>query len=491
MITKLETNVGTPVYVSQFIDDKQFVVGGGGGQGKHGIVNKLQLLEASHSSVKEIDEYVFPEGSDCPTAISVYNKTITVGCNVPNGDSLDRVHEFRVEENKLEKSFSLETYKSEDATVFQRSVSKNGNMTIVASSATPGKVFVLQNKHTEEKEAVEKTKSDSDFDITSIEIESEILQVILSGETLCILTETTLFVHLPNKKVEELKPPKNQKWSRMTVIEEEDASNLVLASTVGLREGVILTSIQLAPGLQQLKSTSVPTFKAASALTAANKLVVVANAKGDVFVYTTSLKLACKLTKVHKLPVTSLAVSSDGKSVVSTSMDGSIVVHVNIVVGEESVSNKIAILSLVVFLFSVFALFIQKHLKISEQLDLLTRKKQNFDSSYRPHLAQMDEIARARGMRLEEVAEGLSDRENQRAERAQYAQYIQGSVHIAQDGVPENNEAHHEPNQEWQQDFKLQNEDADINELGNVDNAFVEDDHITFEEAQEAAQKLY
>jgi len=172
-------------------------------------------------------------------------------------------------------------------------------------------------------------------------------------------------------------------------------------------------------------------------------------------------------------------------------MDGSIVVHVNIVVGEESVSNKIAILSLVVFLFSVFALFIQKHLKISEQLDLLTRKKQNFDSSYRPHLAQMDEIARARGMRLEEVAEGLSDRENQRAERAQYAQYIQGSVQRDQDGVPENNEAHHEPNQEWQQDSKLQNEDADINELGNVDNAFVEDDHITFEEAQEAAQKLY
>ncbi|KAI4518361.1 WD40 repeat-like protein [Schizophyllum commune Loenen D] len=73
-----------PVYSSAFLSDTELVIGGGGGQAKTGIKNKLRLFETQNDSqLKQMDELELAPGEDAPMSMAAARKAskIIAGVN--------------------------------------------------------------------------------------------------------------------------------------------------------------------------------------------------------------------------------------------------------------------------------------------------------------------------------------------------------------------------------------------------------------------------
>ncbi|KAL1666125.1 WD40-repeat-containing domain protein [Schizophyllum commune] len=73
-----------PVYSSAFLSDTELVIGGGGGQAKTGIKNKLRLFETQNDSqLKQVDELELAPGEDAPMSMAAARKAskIIAGVN--------------------------------------------------------------------------------------------------------------------------------------------------------------------------------------------------------------------------------------------------------------------------------------------------------------------------------------------------------------------------------------------------------------------------
>lgn len=386
MITKLTANADTPLYLAQFINEHQVVVGGGGGVGKHGVVNKLAMLDVQASELAPIGEFKFPEGADCPTS-AAWDGVLVVGCNVPAERGIDRLHVFTTQSGLVEAG-AMRTFVNDDVTVFQKSVSASGGRVAVAAS-DESKVYVASLPAVAQPPRIdsgEESKSEEDADKAdaqpaesnpepnafleslpaTIDAPSAVLAVVLTPRALCVLTADKLLIRTASGTHEV--ESGREKWARMAYDSDEDQLAVVGNEALSV---VPLNSCKVeARG-------KIGALKAATALAAARGYVAAANAQGDIYVYEErTAGIVCKFLKTHTLPVTALAFSPNGSVLVSTSMDGSVVAHAKLQFKPEP-SSKMIILSLVVFVFAIIALYVQKRHHLAERLDEFRTGSQN------------------------------------------------------------------------------------------------------------------
>ncbi|ODV61274.1 uncharacterized protein ASCRUDRAFT_75965 [Ascoidea rubescens DSM 1968] len=78
-------NVGYPIFGARFLDEDTLLVAGGGGEGNHGIPNKLTALQIDFSRknkvIKKFRELQLPPNSDSPMSLDTNGEIILMGCN--------------------------------------------------------------------------------------------------------------------------------------------------------------------------------------------------------------------------------------------------------------------------------------------------------------------------------------------------------------------------------------------------------------------------
>ncbi|KAI0796505.1 WD40 repeat-like protein [Abortiporus biennis] len=78
-----------PVYSAAFITPNELVIGGGGGQSKTGIKNKLRVYRVdSHKSIDLIDELELDKGEDAPMSMAAVPNTEQFVCGINSSEEL-------------------------------------------------------------------------------------------------------------------------------------------------------------------------------------------------------------------------------------------------------------------------------------------------------------------------------------------------------------------------------------------------------------------
>ncbi|PVF94737.1 WD40 repeat-like protein [Serendipita vermifera] len=71
---------GFPIYSLAFLSDNKVVLGGGGGQGRTGVKNKLRLYDVNTDKLDLVNEYELEAGADAPMSMAYDPTTQTVVC---------------------------------------------------------------------------------------------------------------------------------------------------------------------------------------------------------------------------------------------------------------------------------------------------------------------------------------------------------------------------------------------------------------------------
>ncbi|KAI0698637.1 WD40 repeat-like protein [Cytidiella melzeri] len=113
---------GFPVYSSAFVSDNELVLGGGGGQSKTGIKNKLRLYRVQSDTVMtHVDELELEKGEDAPMSMATNSETRDIICGINSAEiSLQdtpnqNCRRFTIEENKIAFQASTSTLKLDSA----------------------------------------------------------------------------------------------------------------------------------------------------------------------------------------------------------------------------------------------------------------------------------------------------------------------------------------------------------------------------------------
>ncbi|KAI0347447.1 WD40 repeat-like protein [Trametopsis cervina] len=109
---------GFPVYSSAFASDKQLILGGGGGQSKTGIKNKLRLYRIeSDKLMTQVDELELEKGEDAPMSMAAHHETKSIVCGINSAEDAlqsgenQNCRKFAIENDKITFQASTSTLK--------------------------------------------------------------------------------------------------------------------------------------------------------------------------------------------------------------------------------------------------------------------------------------------------------------------------------------------------------------------------------------------
>ncbi|EKM59434.1 uncharacterized protein PHACADRAFT_249924 [Phanerochaete carnosa HHB-10118-sp] len=97
-----------PVYSCAFLSSDELVLGGGGGQSRTGVKNKLRLYKAiAHKSLEQLDELELDKGEDLPMSMAAWPETKRVVCGINSSEEALKItsnqncRRYALEDNKL------------------------------------------------------------------------------------------------------------------------------------------------------------------------------------------------------------------------------------------------------------------------------------------------------------------------------------------------------------------------------------------------------
>ncbi|KAI0080678.1 WD40 repeat-like protein [Panus rudis PR-1116 ss-1] len=200
---------GFPVYSCAFVSENELVLGGGGGQSKTGIKNKLRLYRVNSEKVMELlDELELDKGEDAPMsmAASLDDKEIICGINSSE-------EQLKVKQNQNCRVFGIK-----DGKLVSRSTTST--LSILSEEDDFQKVTVLSPDHS--LLAAAGTKDLSVLKYPSLEplssaitiSKGEIYDAAFSSSTLVIATTVNLLIYnLPDDTDSEKKAGKHKATS--------------------------------------------------------------------------------------------------------------------------------------------------------------------------------------------------------------------------------------------------------------------------------------
>lgn len=175
---------GFPVYSSSFISPSRVVLGGGGGQSKTGVKNRLRIYDVSPGDLhfNLVDEYELEEGADVPMSMSadLTDNHVICGANA----SEQSMHKgrnmhcraFGIRNDKIEHLKSVQAMNSMNNDTYQRVTVFSQMHNVVAVGTTANEVHLLHYPSLNRAAVVMEISAgdvyDCDFSATSIAIAS-------------------------------------------------------------------------------------------------------------------------------------------------------------------------------------------------------------------------------------------------------------------------------------------------------------------------------
>lgn len=286
------------------------MVGGGGGEGRHGVKNKLTSINASTLEIQA--EYELPVGEDNPTCLAAAGQRIFVGANRGSKAIEERKNlHLRVYDKKLQEQTAVDALKFTDPAAYQKAMAASEQLiAAVSDSADGGALQVLET------ETLDPLWSQSgDFLDVALSPDNALVAVVDAASLI-------VFNAVTGKQIVKHAAPKGgAKWVRVTF-----TSNLELiagANVQNQRARIQQLRIQ-DDTIKLIRSRSIP-GKSLTCLKSTPHAVAVGTAAGDIYIYTSALKSLRSLRGTLKFPVTALAIIEDGEvaTVGATSLDGS------------------------------------------------------------------------------------------------------------------------------------------------------------------------
>lgn len=328
---RINTKSGIPLYTAAYYDANTLIVAGGGGQGAHGVQNKIIVYNVSDGEAAVVSEFMLPANSDSPTSMTIGgNKIVWVGVNIPDEKTgkIEHLLKLRLNgEQQLVQEEAFDLFHSKDISVYQKATCEAGNMIACASSANNGLLSILTLPA---------------GDILNMTFDREISDAAMSDyndkEQRFIATVSDQEIEIrsisqPNVKfVPSVPAPKGGRWSRIVALM---PGKFVAAASLANKSGTQLSVIEIEDfGVARVSHTvKITAFSGVTALATNGYRLAVASPSGDLFVYNVFVSeptLVCKWRNLHNLPITAVAITDAGNTVASMSMDGSLSINTDI-----------------------------------------------------------------------------------------------------------------------------------------------------------------
>ncbi|AAS50413.1 AAR048Wp [Eremothecium gossypii ATCC 10895] len=315
-------NVGYPVYGARFLNANTLLVTGGGGEGNHGIPNKLTALQINFSKkkiVKRFRELTLDENDDSPTTLDVAQDVILMGCNensekIRQGAPNHHLRKFVYENEHLKFVGAIDLNRSDNPEDYTKLLymSQDGWVAAVASSAVPTVIRIVNPGNLRETYEVETGNDVKDLHFSS------------DGKVLAYITASTLEVIsivTGNFIVRKTDFDKNLSLSKIRFIGED---TLLIAAALKKGTGIVLTKLSLKKGNTQILRTCVITkkFKSVTSMDVDPKgqLAVLAGSDNSLaLVKLRNFSVAKFFKQVHTFAVTRVVFSPDSRLLVSVS----------------------------------------------------------------------------------------------------------------------------------------------------------------------------
>ncbi|AGO10038.1 AaceriAAR048Wp [[Ashbya] aceris (nom. inval.)] len=367
-------NVGYPVYGARFLNPNTLLVTGGGGEGNHGIPNKLTALQVNFNKkkiVKRFRELTLDENDDSPTTLDVAQDVILMGCNensekIRQGAPNHHLRKFVYENEHLKFVGAIDLNRSDNPEDYTKLLymSQDGWVAAVASSAVPTIIRIVNPNNLRETYEVETGNDVKDLHFSS------------DGKVLAYITSSTLEVIsivTGNFIVRKTDFDKNFSLSKIRFIGED---TVLIAAALKKGTGIVLTKLSLKKGNTQILKTCVITkkFKSVTSMDVDPKgqLAVLAGSDNSLaLVKLRNFSVAKFFKQVHTFAVTRVVFSPDSRLLVSVSAANT--VHV-VQLPEDFATRTTLTENLVKFLTNfVLIVLVALFARFAHQYDLHTK----------------------------------------------------------------------------------------------------------------------
>lgn len=317
-------NVGYPVYGAGFFDESRLAVAGGGGEGNHGVANKVSIIEIAKEDAEVAHEYEFDAHDDSPTALAASGSTLVVACNesssrIKSGKGNRNLRLFSCDETsklKVQGAVDLDHSREPDDYIRTIRISRDGRLLATAASTTDNLdvVRVVCIPELEER-----------FEIDAKE-EVRDLQLSPDGKLLAYVTSSALEVisTVTGKSIAR-KPHFDSNWI-LTKLAFLGNDEVLIAAAWQRGRGIVFTRVRIR-GPDETPSTIKTRlvsrkYKSVTAMDVSrdSQLIVLATSDNTILFYSLpQFHLVKVMENAHQFAITSVAFSPDRNFAVSVS----------------------------------------------------------------------------------------------------------------------------------------------------------------------------
>ncbi|ANB14994.1 Sar family guanine nucleotide exchange factor SEC12 [Sugiyamaella lignohabitans] len=339
-------DVSYPVFASVWDSNSSLVIGGGGGEGRNGVKNKITVIKVrpENKGLAVRNEIVLAGDEDNPTSLDVGGHgRIYAGVNrstkaIQEGRNTHlRVFDYKntsirdgsgVTGGTSEELAAVKVFSANDSNEYQKCtrVSNSGELLALSSSSSPGSLYVIETKVLLDRSGSDVTET-SDTLYTKTAGSGPINDIDFSpgSDKLAYISDSKLYVINAQTGEENIvvdMPRKDAKFAKLRYISE---NTVIIAANLNQRKGVVLYKFNPNTGGRIASRALSSKIRAISTMDAGSKYTVVGTSDCSIaIVSSTSLNSLKKLDRVHEIAITSVALNRSQTRIASTSVSGTV-----------------------------------------------------------------------------------------------------------------------------------------------------------------------
>lgn len=393
-------DVGYPIFGARFINNKAVLVTGGGGEGNHGLPNKITvikcLFKVSDKSrrLQKFREIVLPDNEDSPMCVDISGSTddghlVFIGCNQSEelAKSMNINHNLRkyvytLEEHlrfqdaaQLEEEISLDEVGEYPKAVC---VSSDGSLGCLMTSKTPSSIFIF---NPDTLDLIFKFTPSSDVEIKDFQLSPN------NGKSLCYVTGSSVEVINPASgslvSSSSKSPAVTKTLSKyiLSKVKYINASTVVIVAALRNGKGVALIQYSTAnQTIDKIKEIKSKMRCVAFDISVTQDLLAFAGNDCSLNIFRLSdFKILKTYKNYHKFAITCLSFCPNGSKLASGSSDANVKVlklRPNYAKGRSVIGSLFNYLIMII-LVAITGIFLQKAHETGQLQDYLSLASKN------------------------------------------------------------------------------------------------------------------
>lgn len=314
--------LGYPAYAAKFLANDVLVVVGGGGEGSHGIPNRLTALRVDFKKrkvLRKFREITLSSEDDSPTTLDIANNVLLMGCNesheaIVNGSGNRHLRKYIYENEHLRFAGSVDLDGSRDPEEYTKLTSMTQDATVgaIASSRNPTTIRIIDPRDLVERYEIETGREVRDLHFSP---DGKILSYITSSSLEVVSIVTGRFF------LRKTDFDKNWSLSKVSFLNDDT----VLLCAIGKKNyGLYMTKICMKSGKatvtkSRLVSSKFKTIISMDVNHEGKTAVVAGNDNMVALINLETFKVLQYFNKLHEFAVTKVLFSPDSRLVASVS----------------------------------------------------------------------------------------------------------------------------------------------------------------------------